>query len=496
MLSFIEDSLFYNDNIMDRTLFYISKFNNNYLYDYKHRMSMFVHPSLRKVHDHVSDVDEYYKEKYAYLKQHGFFSKNKPEFVTDLSPDIINSNIIQAKQIIFEVTDSCNLQCTYCILGSYYEGFKGSHSKNIDEDAAFCLLEYIINSKIQYGLTELVISFYGGEPLLNMGFIKEVVRRARNLNLEQKINISYSLTTNATLLHEHIPFFVDNDFKLMISLDGNKKNDSYRIFHINGKESFPKVIENIDYIQKTYPDFFKNNISFNAVLNDRNSVKEIYEFIYCRYQKIPNISELSIDNINPANKHSFDSIFNSKRRSEDKFENDSSFLQSITYTQTIKYSELINYTRYYSVNSYISDIYLLFYDEVTHFPTNTCTPFLKKIYITTQNKILPCEKISHKFALGSIENNKIKLDSVSIANLYNAIYKRMSKQCQHCYANRFCGVCFFDIKNIDFSEMANYSCNAFYNRERMENKLCEIFSYAEANPQYPYEIIQNVTITV
>lgn len=50
-------------------------------------------------------------------------------------------------------------------------------------------------------------------------------------------------------------------------------------------------------IQKEYPEYFKNHIRFNAVLHNRNSVKEIYEFIYGRYKKIPRIAELAFDDL-------------------------------------------------------------------------------------------------------------------------------------------------------------------------------------------------------
>ena len=43
-------------------------------------------------------------------------------------------------------------------------------------------------------------------------------------------------------------------------------------------------------------------MNFNAVLHNRNSVKEIYEFIYSRYHKIPRISELTFDGLNQVKK--------------------------------------------------------------------------------------------------------------------------------------------------------------------------------------------------
>ena len=92
------------------------------------------------------------------------------------------------------------------------------------------------------------------------------------------------MTTNATLIHKYVKLLVKYNFELLISLDGNEKIIAIDITETT-KNSFHKVIENIDMIQKEYPEYFKNHIRFNAVLHNRNSVKEIYEFIYGRYKK-------------------------------------------------------------------------------------------------------------------------------------------------------------------------------------------------------------------
>ena len=75
---------------------------------------------------------------------------------------------------------------------------------------------------------------------------------------------------------------MDNQFKMLISLDGDEKGQGYRTFMKDGTNSFWQAIRNIDRLQCEYPDFFEERVDFNAVLHDRNSVLEIYEFIYNR----------------------------------------------------------------------------------------------------------------------------------------------------------------------------------------------------------------------
>ena len=84
------------------------------------------------------------------------------------------------------------------------------------------------------------------------------------------------MTTNGVLLNKHMDFLVKHNFEVMISLDGGKHNNSYRVFH-NGKSSFEVIIKNLNLLKSTYPDFFEK-VAYNAVLHNRNSVTEVYNY--------------------------------------------------------------------------------------------------------------------------------------------------------------------------------------------------------------------------
>jgi sulfatase maturation enzyme AslB (radical SAM superfamily) len=64
----------------------------------------------------------------------------------EISATEIENNLLNLKQLTFEVTDACNLQCKYCCYGDVYYGYDKRKSK--------CLPTYI--------------SFYGGVPHLNL----------------------------------------------------------------------------------------------------------------------------------------------------------------------------------------------------------------------------------------------------------------------------------------------------------------------------------------
>lgn len=213
---------------MIKTLIHTSKNNNLYIYNHQFRLSMLIHPEFIKAHEKSTDTDPYYLKKYEYLENHDFFSNIKSIKFGTLDESMVKETIAQTPQITFEVTDFCNLNCSYCSFGELYEGFEARNFKNINTVYAINLLKYFLNLRSKNKKKSLVIGFYGGEPLLNVSFIKQIVEVVNLLNSDKKMDIKFNMTTNATLLHKHFKFIVENKFDLMISLDGNKKNHSYR----------------------------------------------------------------------------------------------------------------------------------------------------------------------------------------------------------------------------------------------------------------------------
>jgi uncharacterized protein len=303
---------------------------------------MLVHPEFEKAYKAQIGVNPYYLGKYVYLKSHAFFAKPKPaSFETVINESMVKESIIQTQQIVFEVTDSCNLKCSYCAFGELYEGYDVRNHKNINTPNAIALLKYIFDLNPKNKNRKLGISFYGGEPLLNISFIKRIVEVANQLNGEKEMDISYIMTTNATLIHKHIDFLAANRFRLLISLDGNEENHSYRVFNENKKNSFQKVISNVDMVQKNYPDYFDSHVSFNAVLHNRNSVQEIYDFIYSQYHKIPRIEELSLSDTNPNKKDLLERMFRGRSESEAEYQKEE--LNLLHHTDLTLFKELTDF---------------------------------------------------------------------------------------------------------------------------------------------------------
>lgn len=96
-----------------------------------------------------------------------------------ITPQNIKECFANTPQITFEITERCNLNCKYCGYGELYNNKSHKHNRNLDIKNAICLLNSIQNLWNEgfdsTGETTIYISFYGGEPLLNMPFIKSII---------------------------------------------------------------------------------------------------------------------------------------------------------------------------------------------------------------------------------------------------------------------------------------------------------------------------------
>ena len=475
---------------MNRSVTFETQNNNLYLYDNEQELSMLIHPRLREAIENQSENDSYYWGKYNYLKSKGFFSAVEVNLVSEIKESTVKESLIRTPQVLFEVTDSCNLNCKYCALSDVYDWDDNRNSKEIDTDLSIKLLQYIINLKIINHEKELVVSFYGGEPLLNIQFIKRVVSFCNKENVNNKISIRYNLTTNGLLLKKHIKFLVANSFNLLISLDGGKENDSYRVTK-HGQESFDTVIENIDYVKNEYSTYFDEKVNFNAVLHNRNSVKNIYEFIFKRYGKFPQISEMNTIGVTPSHQETFKSMYKNKMQSEADYLKEDNRL--LPHEKETMYGELIHFLKYSSINAYIANMQSTLKQTENYYPSSTCIPFSKRIFLTTKGNLLPCEKINYNYYIYHL-SSEIEIDFRAIAELYSNYYSHLKTICSKCYIYRFCGLCMFHLSHFEDISTPSFSCDYCHDEKRFSDKLKRVYTFLEDNPQDYFDIIENLVI--
>lgn len=406
--------------------------NNEYWYSYNHK--------------HLSYLPQ--KENYEHKEQLTVLYKNK-KLIEDVHFIQINSQMIQnaiclTNQVIFEVTEKCNLSCSYCALGDTYKYALKERSQNMNWQTAKNVLDFYIpkwkNDRPKKFKKYCYIGFHGGEPLLNMHLIKQIIDYVEE---EAKdLDFKYSMTTNGTLLLKHIKYIVEKNFLLTVSMDGNEFMNSYRVYN-NGKEVYNELFSNLKVIQLEYPHFFDTNIEFISVAHNRNSNQAILSFFMEEFGKESEIHPLSSTNI--ANYEKWDSI----RR-----------ISSSTTSENYVNQYLVDYLRLFSGNYYSNYRSLLEETRKDYIiPTGTCLPFSLRVFITARKDIIACERIGFDRILGKVTNEGLHIDFDGIVEFYNTILDKFKSQCVSCYKKELCTVCFLNDERY-FKE--NFICEDFY----------------------------------
>ncbi len=154
--------------------------------------------------------------------------------------DIADSKATTA-YIMAVMSLDCNLACTYC----YEGGQRGSHY--MSAETADQLVRFVEKEFLQSGAKDIVLEFYGGEPLLSFDLIREISRRLKASVENAARKYCFTLVTNGTLLtadvvRELIPLGLE---RARVTLDGPPENHNlYRPF-VSGAGSFEVIIENL-----------------------------------------------------------------------------------------------------------------------------------------------------------------------------------------------------------------------------------------------------------
>jgi uncharacterized protein len=156
--------------------------------------------------------------------------------ITDVAP-----RRMPMRSLSLAVAQKCNLACSYCYA---QEGSFGLEPQNMEREVALSAVSLLFRDTPSGERVNL--AFLGGEPLLNRSLIRECAEFGQRLSQETGVRISFSITTNGTLLTvEDGELFERHGFAVTISLDGvGKTHDGLRSFR-GGQGSYAKIIANV-----------------------------------------------------------------------------------------------------------------------------------------------------------------------------------------------------------------------------------------------------------
>lgn len=135
------------------------------------------------------------------------------------------------------LTSECNMRCTYCIARNIENS---TMSTQIGQNAIDLFVSMSIGAK------QIEFIFTGGEPTLEFETLKALTRYAKETSISAEIVANFILKTNGVLINDDIiTFLKENNFKVVISIDGDSSiHDKFRRL-INKKETHFTIIENV-----------------------------------------------------------------------------------------------------------------------------------------------------------------------------------------------------------------------------------------------------------
>ena len=154
------------------------------------------------------------------------------------SEEEMKPGVIKAMCLL--VAHDCNLRCRYCFASTgTFHGQRLLMPLDIGKRALEFLIERSGSRKF------LEVDFFGGEPMLNFGVVKQLVAYGRELEKKTGKTFRFTITTNAyDLKDEDIEFFNREMSNVVLSVDGRKEVHDFMRPTAQGGGSWDQAMAN------------------------------------------------------------------------------------------------------------------------------------------------------------------------------------------------------------------------------------------------------------
>jgi len=335
--------------------------------------------------------------------------------------------------ITLQLTQNCNFRCKYCIYSEDHSLRQRSHTnKNMSKDTAKKAIEFLRAHAVDS--PKVNIGFYGGEPLLEFSLLKEIVTYSKNCFVGK--NLTYSLTTNGTLLTDEVIHFCDDhDVSLMISLDGPKEiNDINRVF-ADGAGTFDSVIERVNRLREIAPHYAQK-LQISMVIDPKNDFD-------C-------INEICMDD-DALRKLNIQPSLVEREYGDEKTTYSEEYICKLEYQRFL--AILAYYGRYSETRvSPIAENWLVrVINDCSRIcklsslrkedaPSGPCIPGKLRLFVNVDGDLFPCERVSEKssaMCIGSVDSGFDLNRAYEILN----IGALTETECKECWCFRYCISC-------------------------------------------------------
>ena len=171
-------------------------------------------------------------------------------------------------------TKKCNFDCTYCYLGK-------KNNQTLSFKKFYEVIDFFLSLPSDQ---EKEITYMGGEPLVEMDFVKKSALKIKKIAEEKKLDILHLMTNGYLLSKKEFNALSDIGITFTVSLDGQEEtNTAYRKMK-SGKSPYKKILKNLSNIS------LREKGMGNSLVFGPDNVSKLYKNILF-------ISKLGFENI-------------------------------------------------------------------------------------------------------------------------------------------------------------------------------------------------------
>lgn len=381
------------------------------------------HSNLEK--DKFSDED--ISSAIKTIEESGFF---------DMHPSLTSKPLSRRlSKIVLMIAHDCNLACDYCFgdEGTYHcRGY-------MDKECAYRAIDFLVQNAAS---SILKVSFFGGEPLLRFNLIKQVVEYCKIIALKNKLEFSFSITTNGTLITREVEdFFVTEKFYVQVSIDGNEEMHDRNRHYKDQSGSYYKILESTDTLRRKTDVKGKVTVSMDNI-----DMVTVFDHInHLGFSQIP--ITLAYSAIEPSD---YDRV---------KYETSRFVRHLYSLVKEGKFCLVRKASRTYKILKMI---------HKRQYKRSYCGAGIGMVTVDINGKIYPCHRISaddKTSSIGSVYNPMNLKDNVDIL--------KKGEKCNLCWIQ---GLCAGGCPSTNYFISKKYSCCPEYICEYERQYVEELFN--------------------
>jgi uncharacterized protein len=346
------------------------------------------------------------------------------------APATIEDNRITMFTI--EMTQQCNLRCSYCCYSGYYRDRRTHNEKEISYETLQYVVEFI-KAHADKNVPEITVCFYGGEALLAR---KKTEWLASELKTEFNDRIQFSLSTNGLALTADVIDWICtfDKFLVNVTIDGNKVMHDVHRKTISGRGSYDRIIGNLKLFESKYPKVYRDRVRFLSTVYSWNDVKRLAE-VWDSEPVLNGHYPIHISHIIPN--------LSDQSRLYDTWEIKDNFYKETFKAYTTGQNEILSGCFQKLIDIIDNRNYLKLPSELK---IQTCFQGLFSCFVNVDGDLYACEKFCGESKVGNVKNGfKPEL----MVPLLNRFTNRKNKLCSSCWAQRFCRMCMTSLNYTD-----------------------------------------------